>query len=239
MGSMLVEKSKEVNCKIDVLTDLFNKKETEMQLNLRQQSSLVNEYTMKVNDVKEIFQKTLSENDSVEEEVLEIRGKISQCESELKVEIAEKEKEAHESWMKCKQSDSVCNELQKELEILKSRLNITRVFSRTEISDQTEDGTSDSSVQPHALQDLPPLPGLPPFISTTQNMTAPFHSTPPQLPPLPGLMSQSLASYQGLPHVNSTQPNWPIDCNVNSFIPGQLPTVSSNFSLASRSPSRT
>ena len=138
--SMLEEKSKEVNCKIDVLTDLFNKKETELQLKLRQQSSLVNEYTMKVNDVKEILQKTLSENDSVEEEVLKIRGKISQCESELKVEITEKEKEAYESWMKCKQTDSMCNELQKELEILTSRLDITSDSSRTEISDQIEDG---------------------------------------------------------------------------------------------------
>ena len=175
---------------------------------------------MKVNDVKESLQKTISENYSVEEEVMAIREKISQCGSELKVEIVDKEKEAHESWMKCKQSDSMCSELQKELEILKSRLEITKDSSRAEISDQTEDGTSGSSSQPPALQDLPPLPGLPPFISTTQNISAPFCSTPPQLPPLPGLMSQSFASYQGLPHINSTQPSWPIDCNVNSFMPG-------------------
>ena len=71
---------------------------------------------------------------------MKIRGKISQCESELKVEITEKEKEAYESWMKCKQTDSMCNELQKELEILTSRLDITSDSSRAEISDQTEDG---------------------------------------------------------------------------------------------------
>merc|ERR1712142_1041457 len=110
-------------------------------------------------------------------------------------------------------------------------------------------GSSGSSVQLSALQDppplpalqdLPPLPGLPPLISTTQNMSAPFpYSTPIQLPHLPGLMSHSLASYQGVPQINSTQPNWPIDCNVNSFMPEQMQPVSSNIPLASRSPSRT
>ena len=101
-------------------------------------------------------------------------------------------------------------------------------------------GTTGNSVQMSALQDLPPLPGLPPLISTTQNMSAPFpYSTPIQLPPLPGFMSQSLASYQGLPNINSTQPNWPIDSNVNSFMPEQMQPVASNTPLASRSPSRT
>merc|ERR1719188_1558621 len=120
----VVKDYSEAQKKLEVLTEFFNKKEAELQKQIGLQSA-------KFGDVNLDAEKTTSRLEIVNNELKEakdlfqsLKKDLEEQERNLKLNVGDQEKKAHECWVAARQAERKVTELQSETSVLKSRLTI-------------------------------------------------------------------------------------------------------------------
>jgi len=174
----------EAQCKMEVFTELFNKKEAELQKQLGQQVALFGEIN---EDSAGSLEKVSLELEDANNQLRITKEKLQKCGKEFKAKVSEKEATAHANWVDAKREEKRLQDLEEEFKILKNRLLVS------------------ASSEPGGQSDLPTLPGM-----SSQIPTLP--GTHAMLPPLPGMPSMpvipsALPSLPGMPSLPSDLPS--------------------------------
>jgi len=170
--------------KLEILTEFFNKKESELHKQLGLQSAKFGN----VSSEAEISAKKLV---AMTGELELTRGQLDMLKRELedqemclKAAYLVEEKKAQENWIAARQAERRVTEMQKEMSVLRNRL--TEVEGRKEnivgVIKKEENGIN----LKQDLNTLPPLPGLPGLATSTYLPQSDLPSLAP-LPPLPGM----------------------------------------------------
>merc|ERR1712190_501551 len=114
----------EVQRKLDVLTEFFNKKEAELQKQLGLQSAKFGDVSTDAESTARKLISVTSELDSTGAQVKLLRAELEDQEKSLKASVAAQEKKAHENWVAARQAERKLTELQAEMSILRNRLTI-------------------------------------------------------------------------------------------------------------------
>merc|ERR1712142_934666 len=184
----------EAQCKVDVFTDLFNKKEAELQKQLGHQIALYGETNDCSISTGEKLKNACSELQVVKNQLKITREKLGKCGSEMKANVSEKEAEAHANWIAAKREERRLLDLEDEFKDLKARL-----LGSSETNSQ-----SNLPTLPGMSSKLPPLPGMQSVLPSVSGMT----SVLPSLPGMPSLPSD-LPSFSSIPNISGYLPSLP------------------------------
>merc|ERR1711892_688828 len=118
----VIKEQTDVQRRLDVLTEFFNKKEAELQKQLGLQSA-------KFGDVSTDAESTARQLVSVNQELEATQGQLKLVKSELEDQerslrssVAQQEKKAHENWVAARQAERKLHEVQQEMSLLRNRL---------------------------------------------------------------------------------------------------------------------
>ena len=120
--------------RMDVLTEFFNKKEAELQRQLRLQSSKFGDMSCDAESFARQLVSVSSELEVTRDQVRIIRTELEDQERSLKASVAAQEKKAHENWVAARQAERKLTELQGELSILRNKLTVYE--SRNQLLEQ-------------------------------------------------------------------------------------------------------
>ena len=204
---------------MEVFTELFNKKEAELQKQLGQQVALFDEIN---EDSAGSLERVSLELEEANDQLRLTREKLQKCGTEFKAKVYEKEAAAHANWIDAKREEKRLKDLEEEYEILRSSLMAHASIETSGRSNLPHLPGMSSQIPPppgtHAM--LPPLPGMPSI-----------PSMPSALPLLPGMPSlpSDLPQLIGMP---STLPSLP---NISGYLPSLpgMPMPSSANNLLS------
>ena len=209
----------EAQCKMEVFTELFNKKEAELQKQLGQQVALFDEIN---EDSAGSLEKVSLELEEANDQLRLTREKLKKCGTEFKAKVSEKEAAAHANWIDAKREEKRLKDLEEEYKILSSSLMAHASIEPSGRSNLPHLPGMSSQIPPppgtHAM--LPPLPGMPSIPSVPRAL--------PLLPSMPSLPSD-LPQLIGMP---STLPSLP---NISGYLPSLpgMPMPSSANNLLS------
>ena len=211
-----------VECKIEVFTELFNKKETELQKQLGKQTALLGETSVDAVSEVEKLEKAGSELKEANNQLEITKTKLQHYDGEMKSKVAEKEQEAHNSWIASKQADRKLLELEEEFSLLKDRM-----LAIKEDNKPCGIPTLPSLPgMPANLSSLPPLPGIPCNLPSLPGMPSDLPllpGTPYNLPSLPGMLT--MPSLPAIPNELPSLFGMPSNFPSLSTIPGYLPSL--------------
>jgi len=120
----VVKENNEVQRKLDVLTEFFNKKEAELQKQLGLQSARFGDANTDAESTARKLISLTSELESTQDQLRILKGELDDQERSLKSSVAGEEKKAHENWVAARQAERKLTELQAEMSILRNRLTI-------------------------------------------------------------------------------------------------------------------
>merc|ERR1719516_288006 len=110
--------------RMDVLTEFFNKKEAELQRQLGLQSAKFGDVSSDVESAARQLVSVTSELDMTKDQVKIIKTELEDQERSLKASVAAQEKKAHENWVAARQAERKLTELQGELSLLRNKLTV-------------------------------------------------------------------------------------------------------------------
>ena len=113
----VVQDHSDLQRRLEVLTEFFNKKEAELQRQLGLQSAKFGDVSSGAESSARQLVSVTSELDSTKEQVKIIRSELEDQERSLKAAVAAQEKKAHENWVAARQSERKLTELQVKLNI--------------------------------------------------------------------------------------------------------------------------
>ena len=202
----------DIQCKIDVLADFFNRKEIELQRQLGQQTSLFGETSTDAANIEENIEKATAELKEATSHLEITKKQLQRSDNEQKLKVSEQEQEAHKNWMVAKQAERRLLEMEEEMTVLKSRLVVVNTIPKSA-------GPSGSSCG------LLSLPGMPSLLPSLPGMPSPLPLLPGMPIPLPSLpgMPSPLPSLPGMPSDFSSLPGIPND--MPSFPGSDLPSL--------------
>merc|ERR1719431_2062473 len=232
----VIKEQTDVQRRLDVLTEFFNKKEAELQKQLGLQSAKFGDVSTDAESTARQLISVTSELESTQGQLKIIKGELEDQEKSLKASVAGQEKKAHENWVAARQAERKLTELQGEMSAQRNRLTI--VESKNTLLEQEKDdltGTLNllkTSVKPepvttngvHTSASLDSLSlgqgdmsgSGPNSVASASFPTSP--SGPESLPPLPGLPGISSLS-SGLPTSVPGMPGMPLLANPMSMVP--------------------
>merc|ERR1712038_1087918 len=216
----------DVQRRLDVLTEFFNKKEAELQEQLGLQSAKFGDVSTDAESTARKLISVTSELDSTGAQVKLLRAELEDHEKSLKASVAAQEKKAHENWVAARQAERRLTEVQSEMSVLRNRLTVAE--SKNTLLEQEKEDLSGAVTMLQQNANKVELPGgvKPKTVSfagdptelepqngqgeTRSASNPPSESGlqasspgPSSLPPLPGL--PSLPGM--LPPAMSTMPN--------------------------------
>merc|ERR1719220_1615765 len=95
----------DVQRRLDVLTEFFNKKEAELQKQLGLQSAKFGDVSTDAESTARKLISVTSELDSTGAQVKLLRAELEDQEKSLKASVAAQEKKAHENWVAARQAE--------------------------------------------------------------------------------------------------------------------------------------
>ena len=108
----VVKEHNEVQRKLDVLTDFFNKKEAELQKQLGLQTARFGDVNTDAESTAKKLISVTSELESTQGQLKILKGELDDQEKSLKASVAGEEKKAHENWVAARQAERKLTELQ-------------------------------------------------------------------------------------------------------------------------------
>jgi len=225
----------DVQRRLDVLTEFFNKKEAELQKQLGLQSAKFGDVSTDAESTARQLLSVTSEQQSRDTQVKLLKTELDDQEKSLKAEVASQEKKAHENWVAARQAERKLAELQSELSVLRN--NLTMSESRASLLEQEKtDLTGTVSALQQHVKPEPQGQGerelsSPPSESSLHNASSPGPSSLPPLPGLPGLpgMEQGLPSLPSMPSMPmATMPGMP-GMPLGMPMAGMMPPMASNI----------
>ena len=102
----------DVQRRLDVLTEFFNKKEAELQRQLGLQSAKFGDVSSDAESAARQLVSVTSELDMTKDQVKIIKTELEDQERSLKASVAAQEKKAHENWVAATQAERKLTELQ-------------------------------------------------------------------------------------------------------------------------------
>ena len=114
----VVNQHNEVQRKLDVLTEFFNKKEAELQKQLGLQSARFGDANTDAESTARKLISVSSELESTQDQLKILKGELDDQEKSLKASVAGQEKKAHENWVAARQAERKLTELQVGKEFL-------------------------------------------------------------------------------------------------------------------------
>ena len=103
--------------RLEVLTEFFNKKEAELQRQLGLQSAKFGDVTTDAESTARQLVSVTSELESTRDQVKIIRTELEEQERSLKAAVAVQEKKAHENWVAARQAERKLTEIQVRLRL--------------------------------------------------------------------------------------------------------------------------
>jgi len=236
----VLKENSDVQRRLDVLTEFFNKKEAELQKQLGLQSARFGDVSTDAESTARQLISVTSELESTQGQLKIIKGELEDQERSLKASVAGQEKKAHENWVAARQAERKLTELQGEMSLLRNKL--TMVESKNTLLDQEKEdlaGTVNmlrTSVksEPVATNGMHGSGSLD-SLSLGQAGSGPnsvtgsaFPTGPESLPPLPGL--------PGISNLGSALPNTMPGMTGMPFLPNPLGMVPPLFQPGSMLP---
>merc|ERR1712012_349440 len=114
----------DVQKKLDVLTEFFNKKEAELQKQIGLQSAKFGDVNVDAENTTKRLQIVNDELTTTREQLQTLKRDLEDQERSLKASVGDQEKKAPECWVAARQAERKVPELQSETSVLKSRLTI-------------------------------------------------------------------------------------------------------------------
>eukprot|EP00092_Neocalanus_flemingeri_P012479 GFUD01013452.1.p1 GENE.GFUD01013452.1~~GFUD01013452.1.p1 ORF type:complete len:1885 (+),score=551.68 GFUD01013452.1:790-5655(+) len=127
----------DVQRRLDVLTEFFNKKEAELQKQLGLQSARFGDVSTDAESTARQLISVTSELDSTQEQLKIIKSELEDQERSLKASVAGQEKKAHENWVAARQAERKLTELQGEMSLMRNKL--TMVESKNTLLEQEKE----------------------------------------------------------------------------------------------------
>merc|ERR1719507_1115638 len=192
----------DVQRRLDVLTEFFNKKEAELQKQLGLQSAKFGDVSTDAESTARKLISVTSELDSTSAQVRLLRTELEDQEKSLKASVAAQEKKAHENWVAARQAERRLTEVQSEMSVFRNRLTVAE--SKNTLLEQEKADLSEAVVQLQQQQKAEPQghgetrsASNPPSESGLQASSPGPSSLPPLpgLPSLPGMLPPSNAHY--------------------------------------------
>merc|ERR1719167_380979 len=204
----------DVQRRLDVLTEFFNKKEAELQKQLGLQSAKFGDVSTDAESTARKLISVTSELDSTGAQVKLLRTELEDQEKSLKASVAAQEKKAHENWVAARQAERRLTEVQSEMSVLRNRLTVAE-SKNTLLEQEKEDLTGAvTMLQQNANKvELPGhgdtrSPSNPPSESGLQASSPGPSSLPPlpDLPSLPGMLPPAMPGREGMMSLDSRPP---------------------------------
>merc|ERR1719328_273366 len=144
----------DVQRRLDVLTEFFNKKEAELQKQLGLQSAKFGDVSTDAESTARKLISVTSELDSTRDQVRIIRADLEDQEKSLKASVAAQEKKAHENWVAARQAERRLTEVQSEMSVLRNRLTVAE--SKNTLLEQEKEDLSGAVIQLQQQQKAEP-----------------------------------------------------------------------------------
>merc|ERR1719458_2198587 len=150
----------DVQRRLDVLTEFFNKKEAELQKQLGLQSAKFGDVSTDAESTARKLISVTSELESTGAQVKLLRTELEDQEKSLKASVAAQEKKAHENWVAARQAERRLTEVQSEMSVFRNRLTVAE--SKNTLLEQEKADLSEAVVQLQHQQKAEPQGGLKP-----------------------------------------------------------------------------
>merc|ERR1719323_3053644 len=189
--------------RMEVLTEFFNKKEAELQRQLGLQSAKFGDVSSDAESAARKLVSVTAELESTKDQVKIIKTELEDQERSLKASVAAQEKKAHENWVAARQAERKLTELQGEMSLLRNKLTVFE--SRNQLLEQEKNNLTETINMINSVKTEPVASnGLMSAASLDSLPGAASPAGPESLPPLPGLPSSS-----ALPGLSSAPPSLP------------------------------
>merc|ERR1711892_793652 len=244
----VIKEQTDVQRRLDVLTEFFNKKEAELQKQLGLQSAKFGDVSIDAESTARQLISVNNELESTQGQLKIIKGELDDQERSLKASVAGQEKKAHENWVAARQAERKLTELQGEMSLMRNKLTVvesknslleqekgdlaeTVNLLRTSVKSEpvTTNGVHTSGSLDSLSLGQGDIPGSGPnSVTSASYPTSP--SGPESLPPLPGLPGISSLS-SGLPTSMPGMTGMPLLANPMGMVPpmfqpgGMLPGI--------------
>jgi len=230
----------DVQRRLDVLTEFFNKKEAELQKQLGLQSAKFGDVSTDAESTARKLISVTSELESTGAQVKLLRTELEDQEKSLKASVAAQEKKAHENWVAARQAERRLTEVQSEMSVFRNRLTVAE--SKNTLLEQEKADLSEAVVQLQHQQKAEPQghgetrsASNPPSESGLQASSPGPSSLPPLpgLPSLPGMLPPAMPTMP-MPGLPLSMP--PIMPPMSGMPAPMFPTMPGMMSLDSRPP---
>jgi len=206
------KKGEDSERQLEVLTEYFNKKETELQKQLGLQTAKFGDVSTDAESTAKKLLSVMSELESTKDALKAIKREMEEQEKSLKAEIASHEKKAHENWIAAKQVDRKLTDVQGEMSILRNKLTTVEeknaslelqnedLQNTIQIIQQTKADTAKEYGNNTSMENL--------YNSEAKSSPNSFTPNEATLPPLPGLdFKPNLSGMASLPGTVGLPPN--------------------------------
>merc|ERR1711892_268528 len=123
----VIKEQTDVQRRLDVLTEFFNKKEAELQKQLGLQSAKFGDVSTDAESTARQLISVTSELESTQEQLRILKGELEDQERSLKASVAGQEKKAHENWVAARQAERKLTELQGEMSLMRNKLTVVEI----------------------------------------------------------------------------------------------------------------
>merc|ERR1711892_1220619 len=120
----VIKEQTDVQRRLDVLTEFFNKKEAELQKQLGLQSAKFGDVSTDAESTARQLISVNNELESTQGQLKIIKGELDDQERSLKASVAGQEKKAHENWVAARQAERKLTELQGEMSLMRNKLTV-------------------------------------------------------------------------------------------------------------------
>merc|ERR1712038_446985 len=234
----------DVQRRLDVLTEFFNKKEAELQKQLGLQSAKFGDVSTDAESTARKLISVTSELDSTGAQVKLLRTELEDQEKSLKASVAAQEKKAHENWVAARQAERRLTEVQSEMSVLRNRLTVAE--SKNTLLEQEKEDLSGAVTMLQQNANKVELPGhgdprsasTPPSESGLQASSPGPSSLPPLpgLPSLPGMLPPAMPTMPAMPMPGLPLSMPPIMPPMSGMPNPMFPSMPGMMSLDSRPP---
>merc|ERR1719430_2088397 len=234
----------DVQRRLDVLTEFFNKKEAELQKQLGLQSAKFGDVSTDAESTARKLISVTSELDSTGAQVKLLRAELEDQEKSLKASVAAQEKKAHENWVAARQAERRLTEVQSEMSVLRNRLTVAE--SKNTLLEQEKEDLSGAVTMLQQNANKVELPGHgetrsasnPPSESGLQASSPGPSSLPPLpgLPSLPGMLPPAMPTMPTMPMPGLPLSMPPIMPPMSGLTAPMFPAMPGMMSLDSRPP---
>jgi len=136
----VIKEQTDVQRRLDVLTEFFNKKEAELQKQLGLQSARFGDVSTDAESTARQLISVTTELEATQEQLKIVKSELEDQERSLKASVASQEKKAHENWVAARQAERKLTELQGEMSLMRNKLTIVE-SKNTLLEQEKEDLT--------------------------------------------------------------------------------------------------